>query len=298
MRRILVGFCLVVLVTAACGSNASSPVASVESTSGSGEQSSIEMVDGGSWYVHEQWPHDGRPVETEHFVVYSDAASPQARRQMADAAERVWADLLDELAVAPNLLRFAPGSDKLDIYAYHDHYPQAWSGRAYYGGLLIWSPDHPLRQFDSKGYEPTLEHELVHVLQWMLTGGAGTIDTWFIEGLPLAMADDLAEPPIDNREQLDELTAEYGSINPISIKQYSQITDPDAGEHLYYPMFQLAFEYLLADDGLGRSPTDARDIMIDMAEGATFDAAFEEHMAIPLEDFEKEFPELMSDYLR
>lgn len=294
-HRILVGSCFAVLVAAGCGSG---PEAAVESTPDSGKQPSVELVDSGSWYVHERWPHDGRPVETEHFVVYSDAASPEARRQMADVAERVWFELLDELAVTPELLRFAPGTDKIDIYAYHDQYPRAWSGRAYYGGLLIWSPDHPLRQLDRNGFEPTLKHELVHVLQWMLTGGAGTIDTWFIEGLPLAMANDLVKPPIGNLEQLDELNGEYGSINPISIKQYSQITDPDAGEHLYYPMFQLAFEYLLADDGLGRSPTDVRDIMVDMAEGASFEAAFEEHMGIHLEDFERDFLALISDYLR
>ena len=33
------------------------------------------MVDSGSWYVHERWPHDGDPIESDSFVVYSDAAS-------------------------------------------------------------------------------------------------------------------------------------------------------------------------------------------------------------------------------
>jgi len=38
--------------------------------------------------------------------------------------------------------------------------------------------------------------------------------------------------------------------------------------------------------------------MIDMAEGASFETAFEEHMGIRLEDLEQGFPELISDYLR
>jgi hypothetical protein len=257
----------------------------------------VEMVDEGSWYVRQPWPHDGNPIESVTFVVYSDAAAMEARREMADAAERVWAELLDELGVVPEMLRFLPGKEKLDIYAYYDYYPQDWSGGAYYGGLLIWSPDHPVRQFDRDGYEPTLKHELVHVLQWMLTGGAGTIDTWFIEGLPLALASDLARQPIRDLEQLNDLTAEYGDLNPISIKRYSQITDPEAGEHFFYPMFQLAFEYLLDDEGLGRSPTDARDVMLDMAEGASFEAAFEDNMGLTLGEFESGFSELMSDYL-
>ena len=28
-----------------------------------------QMVDGGSWYLRQQWPHDGSPFECEHFVV-------------------------------------------------------------------------------------------------------------------------------------------------------------------------------------------------------------------------------------
>ena len=41
------------------------------------------MVDEGSWYVHHAWPHDGNPVESTNFVVYSDAASVEARHEIA-----------------------------------------------------------------------------------------------------------------------------------------------------------------------------------------------------------------------
>gem|GEM_PF-2438520 len=46
------------------------------------------MVDSGSWYRRGegfQWPHDGQPWETEHFVVYSDRASSKARQRLAQA---------------------------------------------------------------------------------------------------------------------------------------------------------------------------------------------------------------------
>ena len=39
------------------------------------------MIDAGTWYVGEAWPHDGKPIESEGFAVYSDAASAQARRE-------------------------------------------------------------------------------------------------------------------------------------------------------------------------------------------------------------------------
>ena len=285
-HHLLLGACLTVMALACGGSSVGEP-----------NSTAVQMVDAGSWDVHERWPHDGHPVEGDTFIVYSDAAGPEARQEMLDAAERLWAGLLEELEVESSMLQFASGQEKIDIYAYHDRFPQGWSGRAYYGGLLIWAPDHPLRQFDRDGYEPVLKHELVHVLQWMLTGGRGTIDTWFIEGRPRALARDLSGPPIVDLGQLSDLTAEYGEVNPISIERYSQITDPEAGEHFFYPMFQLAFEYLLDDDGLGRSPVDARDVMVDMAEGEAFDVAFERHMRLSVEDFEEQFFDLMNEYL-
>jgi hypothetical protein len=257
---------------------------------------SVAMVDEGSWYSREPWPHDGNPIESTNFVVYSDAASTEARREVATVAEDVWAELLDELSIEPGVLRYPEGRDKIDIYAYHDYDPEDWGGRAYYGGLLVWSPDHHQRQTGNNHLSPVLKHELVHVIQWLITGGESRpVDTWFIEGLPLVLAGDTT--PIRGLDQLDRLTAEYGTTSPISIKSYSQITSPKAGEHFHYPMFHLAVEYLVNDDGQGRSPEDMTDMLIDVAEGASFQAAFENRMGLPLDDFENEFFSLMSAYL-
>jgi hypothetical protein len=254
------------------------------------------MVDEGSWYVRNAWPHDGNPIESTNFVVYSDAASVEARHEVATVAEEMWAELLDQLSIEPSMLRYPEGRDKIDIYAYHDHDPQDWGGRAYYGGLLVWSPDHGRRQTGNNRLSPVVKHELVHVIQWLITGGEGRpVDTWFIEGLPLALADDTVA--IRGLDQMDRLTAEYGTTSPISIKSYSQITSPDTGEHFHYPMFHLAVEYLLADDGQDRSPADMTDVLIDVAEGASFEAAFEDRTGLRVDDFENEFFSLMGVYL-
>jgi hypothetical protein len=254
------------------------------------------MVDEGSWYARIAWPHDGNPIESTNFVVYSDAAGVEARHEVATVAEDVWAELLDELSIEPDTLRYPEGRDKIDIYAYHDYDPQDWGGWAYYGGLLVWSPDHDQRQTGNNNLSPVLKHELVHVIQWLITGGESRpVDTWFIEGLPLALAGDTT--PIRGLDQLDRLTAEYGTASPISIESYSQITSPEAGEHFHYPMFHLAVEYLMDDDGLGRSPGDMTDMLVDVAEGTSFEAAFENRMDLRLDDFENEFFSLMSAYL-
>ena len=277
---------LIVGVSSRCASSADEHAAD-----GSGAR-----VDEGSWYSRVAWPHDGNPIESTNFVVYRDAASLEARHEVATVAEEVWAELLDELSIEPGMLRYPEGRDRIDIYAYHDYDPQDWGGRAYYGGLLVWSPDHGQRQTGNNRLSPVLKHELVHVIQWLITGGESRpVDTWFIEGLPLALAGDTTA--IRGLDQLDRLTAEYGSTSPISIKSYSQITSPEAGEHFHYPMFHIAVEYLMDDDGQGRSPADMTDMLIDVAEGATFEAAFENRMGLRLDDFENEFFGLMNAYL-
>lgn len=280
---------LVIGACAACGSSAD------DRADPSG---AADMVDSGSWYVREHWPHDGQPVESEHFVVYSDAAGPKIRQDVADVAEDVWAELLDEFAIEPRMLDYPELQDRLDIYAYRNRDPQAWAARAYYGGLIVWSPDHPQRGDDGQIFAPVIKHELVHVLQWLIAGPeTRPVDTWFLEGLPEYVAGGTAGGAIKGHDELDDLTAQYGAESPIAYKTYEQITDPGAGERFNYPMFHLAVEYLMDDDGYGRSPVDARDVLIDVAAGTPFEDAFEDRMGVRLVEYEREFFDRMDTYL-
>jgi hypothetical protein len=256
------------------------------------------MVNSGTWYVVENWPHDGHPYATSNFVVFSDAASDQAKREGGDLAERLWAELLSDFRIQPGMLHYPAGQDKVDLYLYQDYYVPDWGGRAYYGGLLMWSPENQRRSSDPGEYAAVMQHELVHVLQFLIMGRQTLpFDVWFTEGLPEAIVGGTSAGAIKGLDQLNTLTAEYGTVNPISITRSSQISSPDAGFHFYYPMFELANEYLLADEGLGRSPADARDVMIDVADGAPFASAFEAHMGISLADYRDEFFSRMSSYL-
>jgi len=62
-------------------------------------------------------------------------------------------------------------------------------------------------------------------------------------------------------------------------------------------MFQLAVEYLLDDDGLGRSLDDIRNLIIDVSDGSTFAVAFERRMGMALNEYEAQFFGLMDEYL-
>ena len=295
MRR-LGAVVVLVMVSVSCGRADSDPSATTFPASTTSPATS--MVNAGSWYAVQTWPHDGNPYASANFVVYSDAASEEARRHAADVAEEVWANLFELFEITPEMLYFPEEQEKLHIYVYQNHYPLDWGAKAYYGGLIVRSPDHLFQSSNPADYTATVTHELVHVLSNLLFGRyALWVDVWFFEGLAEAIARGSAGEAIDSMSQLDDLVAEYGRTSPISIKQYSQIENPNIGANFHYPMFQLAVEYLLDEDGLGGTPEDARDLMIDATNGIPFEEAFENRLGLVLGDYEQQFFDLMDRYL-
>lgn len=258
------------------------------------------LVDSGSWYSRAQWPHDGAPFESANFLVYSDRASADARQEVANVAEDLWTDLLDEFDVEQGALRYPAGQDAIHIYAYREYFPQEWGMRAYHGGLIMWSPDHPHRPTDIDDYGPVVKHELVHVLESLLRGRDGGVepmaDTWFSEGLAEAVAGGTAGGAIRDLSRLDQLTAEYGETSPVWFKRDAQAT-PGAGYDFNYPMYQLAVEYLLDDQGVGRSLGDAREVFVAMGSGDDFETAFNAHMGVDLGEYERTFFARMEAFL-
>ncbi len=273
---------------------------------------SENMVDSGSWYSREQWPHDGNQVETEHFVVYSDAASPEARHTVAEIGEELLTELVAQFGIVEDeMFRYPPGQDKIHIYAFKNRYPQAWGARAYYGGLIIWSLDHQKRDTDLDNYVSVAKHELVHVVESLLKGRdvakvavAIRVNMWFSEGFAEAVAGGTSGGVIRDQAYLDRLTATYGPLSPIAFRTDGQVMDLYSEEELgsaymeyHYPMYQLAVEYLMDADGLGKSPQDVARIFTDLAEGTNFSTAFENRMGISLTDYEEQFFDLMDGYL-
>ena len=259
------------------------------------------MIDSGSWYVREQWPHDGNTYESQHFVVYSDAASQKARQSVAEIGEDLLAELITEFGIVPDeMLHFPDGQDKIHIYVYKNHYPQAWGARAYYGGLIIWSLDHKKRDTNLDIYAPVAKHELVHVVENLLRGRKPTesprTEAWFSEGLAEAITGGTSGGAIRDIGYMNYLTEEHGKLSPITYKQ-DWDWGPRAGFEYWYPMSQLAVEYLLDADGLGRSPQDVTHMFTDMAAGVSFATAFETHMGIGVKDYEEQFFDRMEAYL-
>lgn len=282
---------LLVSVVSSCGSSGNESAAAP----------AVLMVNEGSWYSRQAWPHDGNPYESDTFVVYSDGASAAARRDAADVAEEIWSELLDDFDVASGMLQYPPDQDKIDIYAYKDYYPEAWGMRAYYAGVIMWSPDHEHRSTSVADYGPVLRHELVHVLESLLRGrgfSEGEItDDWFSEGLAEAIAGGTAGGAIRDSRQFDALIAEYGSVSPVSLKRPRRASVPLEGYHYDYPMYQLAVEYLLSDHGPASTLVDARNLFTELRDGSSFEEAFDDTMGIELDTYDQRFFELMDGYL-
>ena len=62
-------------------------------------------------------------------------------------------------------------------------------------------------------------------------------------------------------------------------------------------MAQLAVEYLLDPEGLGRSPKDLAAVMLDMGNDVSFAEAFENHIGISQSDYETQFFARMDRFL-
>jgi hypothetical protein len=273
-----------------------------------------QMVDSGSWYEtgFTPWPHDGNPYENENFVIYSDAASLEARKWLSQICEGALATIVARLGITDlSILQFPPDrNNKIHIYAYYHYNPMNWGGQAYYGGYLIYSPDHPVRtewgQTAPENYVPLVKHEMMHVVQTLIIGANDErLYSWFAEGIAIEFSDDefYSEDGfylrIDNQAEFDSLISIYGEQNPVSFHHSWEIpTNPEGiGKFYFYPMFWLALRYMTDPAGQGANFHDVRDVLIDAANNVPFGTSLGNRFGINQATFEAQFFELMNNYL-
>jgi hypothetical protein len=267
-----------------------------------------KMVDSGSWYEtgFTPWPHDGNPLESENFVIYSDAASLEARQLLSQICEDAFTTIKERLGITDvSILQFPAGrNNKIHIYAYKSYAPTNWGGQAYYGGYLIYSPDNPVRtewgHTALDKYTPIVKHEMVHTVQTLIVGANDErVYSWFAEGIAIEISDDNFYTRIDTQEEFDSLISTWGSWNPISM-QYSMLY-PDIesmGTPYLYPMFWLAVRYLTDPAGQGGSFNDVRNVLIDAANGVHFKTSLTNRFGISFTYYEEQFFDLMNSYLK
>jgi hypothetical protein len=250
------------------------------------------------------WPHDGNPYESENFIVYGDGAGLQARMDLAAIAEGVLTDLKTLFGIpSHDLFIFPDTQTKIHLYAFKYHNPTNWGGQGFWGGMIIFSLDHPQRTraglTELGNYTRLVTHELTHVVQGLLVGSSHgySTHTWFEEGLGEFVSSLNPERSILNLTDLESLISQYGELNPINIHNDVYPPIQGVGSTYFYPMFELTMRYLLDDQGLGHSFLDVKEVFLDMRDGMSFSQAFESNFGLSVVDFETEYFVRMRQYL-
>ncbi len=250
------------------------------------------------------WPHDGNPYESQNFLVYGDGSSLEARRDLATIAEGVLTDLMSRLDIpSTDLFILPPNQTKIHLYAYKYHFPTQWGGQGFWGGMIVFSLDHPERteagHTELGNYTRLVTHEIMHVIQGLLVGSnhSYSTHTWFEEGLGEFVSSLNPERSILNLTDLNEVIAEYGELNPIAIHNDVYPAIEGVGQNYFYPMFELTMRYLLDERGLDHSLVDVKQVFLDMRDGTSFGDAFQSNFGLSVGAFEAEYFVRIRQYL-
>ena len=240
--------------------------------------------------------HDNRVLETDNFLVFSDASSDDAKIRMGDTAEACFAEIKQAFGIASSAeLGISGQASKMTIYSERRKRidPQAFSyGFIMFGydsSIYLNSPEQQLNQRDC------VKHENVHVVQFYLGGTYESVWDWFTEGVAEHVSGG-AEQPIACWPEVEAWRQNPLHVNPVTVRKLSQIEQPLIQDE-HYPLFGLAVRYLVDPLGHGKSLLDVKALFADIGRGVDFAAAFETRLGMSLDYYAENFYALMQAYL-
>lgn len=241
--------------------------------------------------------HDNRVLETDHFLVFSDASSDEAKIHMGETAETALNLIRDLFQINAPDLGILDLSTKIRVYS--QRRDSSCGSSAYFSGFL--APAYDGSNPSCIEFIPFIvKHELTHVVQFRLGGLYTEVWAWFTEGLAETVSGGVY-PPVTCWQEVDEWRQDPDHVNPVSIQTLDQIPDYDTIDWLrreqYYPIFGLAVRYLVDPKGLGKTLIDVKNMFRDIGRGMSFPQAFETHMGMSLAYYEEHFYALMEAYL-
>ena len=249
-------------------------------------------------------PHDGRILETEHFLVFSDGSTDETRLQIAEMAEESFAEILAAFGIAgPEQIGvFTDRQEtKLEIYCSNKTEVEV---RSRVGGFSIYDPNHPVWDLPTApdgalNYRNTVKHEIVHLVQFAIGVGDASPwgDSWFFEGVAEYLSGG-SFPPIRDEAELEAWFADPIQVTPILVRTYWAPIPDGALVGDYYPLFGLAVTYLLDQKGFGKTPADVKALFVDMASGMEFSEAFQLHLGFSRAMFQEQFQRGISEFLK
>lgn len=246
--------------------------------------------------------HDNRIYETEHFLVYSDAASDYTKIQFAQMGEQAYSELksLFNIAEKDNFtIQKEDPNTKIQIIC-NKNDPR--SQRSFLYGFMLYTLDSSYCFANEENLYREVKHELTHVFQMYLDGSSRRyLFGWFREGLAEYCADGGFFPQITTLEYFNELKLllnTYG-IHPLKMR-WSELRNKPGNVHsAAYSMSGLAMRYLLDTDGLGKSIENIKQIfeVLKFDETIAFETAFENAIGFNIHNFENNFYSYMPGYL-
>jgi hypothetical protein len=246
--------------------------------------------------------HDNRILESNHFLVFSDESSDDAKVRFTKIAEETFHEVMqayhlnssEELGIVESAT-----SSKPKLFSNVDTtFP--YGGFAFNTGYVYYALDSNTyiqgSNYLHSIYRPDIKHETVHIIQFLV--GLDNLpnlwpDVWFSEGIAVYISNN--RPPIASLQELDEWRQNPSNDNPIKVHEWS---DYPPGGRRYYHMFGLAVMYLLHEEGHGKTTTDVLDMyryMVISRNG--FADAFERYMGMSVPYYEEHFWDLIKEFL-
>jgi hypothetical protein len=249
--------------------------------------------------------HDGRVLESNNFLTFSDASSDDVKMIYATMAEESFYELKQEFEIASSEelgIRSTDKYSKITIYCnrYLDHRQLAFPN-----GFFLYGPDSPVYlawpEYIRERFRNEVKHETMHVLQWLLglygEAGAKWPEVWFTEGIAEYISGG-AFAPVTTLAQVEQWRLPEDHTNPISIHHWTDYPVPDGRVGEYYPMFGLAVRYLLEESGHGKTILDVKSMFNDMLTTRNFATSFETYMGMSVDYYEENFFSLIESFLQ
>jgi hypothetical protein len=260
-------------------------------------------VDTGGAYDY--W-HDCNPFPGEHFTIYSDGSSTEAKQILANLAEEIFSELVVEFLIQSieEDLQFTGGYTYY-IYAVKNISPARAMGfrNGFYIPAIDCATSPGVYSDNPFNYRCMAKHEMTHVFQFTLTNCPGNsacpdwLGVWFREGQAIYMSGLGEAARVSTLNDFQAWISDPDHVCPVSIHRWNDFPyENQAGQ--YYPMFGLAYAYLVDTAyGHGATISDMRQLFRLMAEGDTFEEAFAKALGMTVSYYEENFYDLMEEYL-
>ncbi len=260
----------------------------------------------GSWnqFWNNRW-HDGSPVESENFIVYSEASSQEMRQQIAEEAEVAYADIKTIINYEEGEFRFRSDYKTEQIHIMADFQQQNQAGLAYRDGLIIRAKDSPRFNGDEDRWHKVFQHEITHVVEFLLIGEfqhrqANTV--WMREGFANYGARNHRIQTLNQLKNWQDLMRNVpGGGNPIEIRIWSDFPAVIINSNRtieYYGFFELTVRYLLDPKGQGKTIDDLKAYFDDLGLGMPVEEAFLKHFEMDMEALQANWWTIMEEYLK